>query len=263
MFEKSQTLGQLRYEARSGGAGQILELIRIGAQVVQLSLSRYVFHVKIPAGSQGLVSGSLAHRRRPVLDDEIVAPGAGGRRRARQERTEGAAVHEPRRTRAREIRQGWSQIDIENEMRQGPAGGNSRAAHDQRHADILLVGRALPLVEPVLPQMKAVVGRKKNIGPLKRPVRLERVDDLPYHLVHREHALQAAPVHRIYFREALERRRAPEPGGLIAQVPLIERRRSGSGRMRELLRVPRGGRGGGGGGRGGERKGKTAPPPWG
>src|SRR5918997_404667 len=128
-----------------------------------------------------------------------------------------------------------------------------RSSDEERHAGTLLVRAVLPGAYAVLASEPAVVGGEEDVGVLQLPGRLELLDQSPYHLIHRQHRLQALAVVIVDLGDLFvgEPFGLLSPGGLVGDVLLVEGGRPGSlllseGSLVALCRS-RGAVGGGGG----------------
>src|SRR5918997_4401932 len=105
-----------------------------------------------------------------------------------------------------------------------------RSSDEERHAGTLLVRAVLPGAYAVLASEPAVVGGEEDVGVLQLPGRLELLDQSPYHLIHRQHRLQALAVVIVDLGDLFvgEAFGLLSPGGLVGDVLLVEGGRPGS-----------------------------------
>ncbi len=173
-----------------------------------------------------------------ALDEEAPPPRMSGVCEQRQER---APVDEVGRVDPGHVRKGRREIAVEGQGADVPALGNPRSADDHRHPDVLLVGRVLAGDHPVLAHVETVVGGVDDVGLVKNPRRLERVNDALDHIVDRLQGSQPASVlvHEPGERMTLGMRKALEHGRLVADVGFIERRRAGQLGVPEQVQVAR------------------------
>ena len=69
-----------------------------------------------------------------------------------------------------ELGEGWTEVDVFDQVVEGSSVGNSRAGDDQRHMDVGIEGSHLSRHQAVFTHVIAVVGAEDEIGVLRWPL---------------------------------------------------------------------------------------------
>ena len=162
-----------------------------------------------------------------VLKKEGPPPGASRGKVAREQRCQRPSVDTRIDIDASQLGEGRRQIDVARQLVDDRSLPHPRAAHDQRHANVLLVGSLLARKQPMLAQMVSVVGSEEDVGVVELACGLERLEQRGDQVLHSEHRLQPPPVGLVYPCDLMlrERRLRAQPRGLVQDVGFIEGRR--------------------------------------
>src|SRR5581483_9402192 len=236
--------------------GQVLQLERVMAEVVQLAAAVGVLHV-VPGERPQRVEGRDRHRVAAAVLAVVVAEALGHEVRppaagvAAQQRQQALAIHRGRDRQPGQRQQRRGDVRVEHHVRVGGlAGGQRRVADHQRHPQALLVGAVLLVQPAVLAPAEAVVAQEDDHRVVELAAALQHPAQPRHRVVHRLQGLQLVDAELVALghvagaqqRQPLDERR------LVRDVRLVVAGRAERGQGGELaaVAVGRGGRGVGG-----------------
>src|SRR5918995_880386 len=164
-----------------------------GPGLAFLAFARFILTFTLICFAFALACTPGALVRRQPLQEDGRAPGGVF---SSQQRRQGASVGQE--LYAGQVRKRRGEVRIDNQLLCRGSGGHPWSPHKERHTSGLLVGAVLCRLDAVFAPEPAVVGGEEDVGVLQLPCRLELLDQSPYHLVHRQHRLQALPIVIVY-----------------------------------------------------------------
>src|SRR5215208_7333384 len=207
-----------RQARRYGGWGlgiiRVAELVGVMPEIVQLFLAVRVLYVLAPAASADTRIRRGRTTRSAGFKQDGAPPGGGVPLEHRQQ---GSPIHVARNVRACQVREGWQEVGVEGQLLGLVTGRDTRTTHQERDANVFLVGTPLPPRYAMFSHVEAVVRGEEDVGVGEHTLALQFSPDSGHEVVEglqRFGPLFGAVVYLRLFGIA-EPRQLSYPGGLV------------------------------------------------